>query len=276
MSDMVTDDVGAEMSEMDAAAAFEAGAEAAAETATGTDAPPEAAADPGADAGAPSSPEAEPAAAAWAPNEDEFRQLQEQHNALLHYVASNAETPSAHAADEGVAPEIPNMLDPDYETRMAEYLDYRDSQRDRVWEARLEGITPVVQSVQQERAAAQKETIIDAIDVAGFEKDKPEFRQGAEFFAVGMIDQVKAELGLPADQPSARAAEIALRRGAEQFTAFATGQRKAGEEAYIAHMNSLKNAGDQTVPGVTGSGIEGMEDAEDEMDVVRRLSARDR
>lgn len=251
-------------------AALEAAGEAGSGAEAGAEAPaaePSAAATPQEAEEAPSSPPAEAAAPAWAPSQEEWEGLQQQHQALLQYVAS-LEPTGTETAPAVEAPELPDILDPDYGPKMAAYLDYRDQQRDRVWEQRLEGITPVVQSVQQKEALAQKDAMIDSLDVDGFDKTDPVQRESVEFFAVGLIDQVKAELGLPLDQPSARAAEVALQRGAEKFTAFAKAQREAGKQAYIAEMEALGGAPKDLA--VTGGGREGAAETDDYDEALRR------
>lgn len=238
----------------------EAGAEASAAEPSAEATPPEV------DEAPSSSPSDEAPAPAWVPDENDFRTLQERQDALIQYLASQE---TANTAPDAEAPEMPQMLDPDYEAKLATYLDWRDEQRDRVWQERFNQVAPVVQSVQEKEAAAQKDSIIDSLDVDGFEKEKPEFREGAEFFAVGLIDSVKAELGLPLDQPSARAAQVALQRGAEKFTAFARAQREAGKAAYIAEMEALGNAPKDL--SVTGGGREGAAETDDYDEALRRF-----
>lgn len=255
-------------SESDAVASlFAGGAEAVADPAAAAEAGDEAA-----DAAVLAPSGTEPAATAWAPDEDDFRTLQEQQTALVQYLAGQEAERAAAAQAETVAPEMPQMLDPDYEQKLAEYLDWRDEQRDRVWQERFDRVAPVVQAVQEREAEALRDALIDSLEVDGFEKENPEFREGAEHFAVGLIDQVKAELGLPLNQPSARAAQIALQRGAEKFTAFARTQREAGKAAYVAEIEALGGAPKDL--GVTGGAREGVSDAENEEEAVRRLLAR--
>lgn len=217
---------------------------------------------------------ADEAAPAWAPSQEEWEGLQQQHNQLIQYVqqleSRTTATPEPPAA---APPQMPNALDDDYEERMQEYLEYKLAERDHVWEERFERIAPTVQTVQQREAAAQKDAIIDAIDVDGFDKSDRGFREGAEFFSIGLLDAVKAELGLDPSQPSARAAEVALQRGAEQFAAFAKTQREAGKSAYIAELERLKTGGEAAVSAVTGGGVEGLPPADDYDEALRRITA---
>lgn len=250
------------------------GAEAGAESTAAT-----AAAEEAATAAAEAPSPAEETAPAWAPSEAEFRELQQQHAAVLRYLEAQAAAPAAAAAaTDTEPPTMPHPLDEDYEERMAQYLDYVVSERDRVWEERFARIEQPARTFEQQQASARKDEIIASLDVDGFEKDKPNWREAGELLAVGLLDQVKAEMGLQPDEtgyfpPSAQAAEVAMRRGAERLAAFAKEQREAGKQAYIAELEALKAGGTAALPGVTGGAIEGLDAADDYDEVLRRITA---
>ncbi len=213
---------------------------------------------------APSS--AEETAPPWAPDQETWEDMQ----ALTGAIAQ-----ALTAQEQGAVTEEPTFefdpLDPNAGATIQEFV---RQEIQRGVQAQLADITPVVEKARFAEAAEIKDGLLDSFagQIDGFEKDNPVFRAGAEYAASAMLDTVKAELGLDPSQPSRRAAEIALKRGAEWFAGIAKEQREAGKAAYISEMQTLKDA--PGTLGVTGGGVEGIEPADDYDEALKRIFAR--
>ena len=202
----------------------------------------------------------------WAPDRESYEEM----TALTQAVAQILTQPGQEAETAEPSFEF-DPLDPNAGQTIQEFV---RAEIQRGVQAQLADITPVIEKARFTEASEIKDGLLDSFggQIDGFEKDNPAFRAGAEYAAAAMLDQVKAELGLDPSQPSRRAAEVALKRGAEWVAAFVKPQRDAGKAAYIAELQTLKEA--PGTLGVTGGGIEGIEPADDYDEALKRIFAR--
>lgn len=237
-------------------------------------------AEPGAEATAPEAEVPSPAAAeppSWAPDPDEWDSVRAGLSLL-------AQREAAREAADARGEEPTWNLDPiendNFVGDLQSFLEHRDQ---RLLDGMMERLAPVlgtVQEVQVGKANEQVTALLDGITgINGWEPDAtmfeggPTFRDGARELAAAFVDQVKAELGLPLDQPGgARVAQEALKRSATMLASLRQAAMKAGEEAYVRGMKDLQD-GPRT-PAAEGVGVEGVAEPATEEEAVRRLLSR--
>lgn len=180
-----------------------------------------------------------------------------------------AQAAAAHEAEQGrpQAPPVPDPLADDYPEQLQRWDDYQRQQT-------LQELAPFVETVQkyerEQRQSTIKEILTGITDIDGFDPSNQEARDLARHFAREEADRLQAQ----GYRDERKAAEAALRYGAQKVAAFAKTQRAAGEQAYLEKIRTATSA--PTELSAVGEGTEVGADAENEAEAALRYLARAR
>lgn len=214
-----------------------------------------------------------PAAPTWTPEQ-------------LHDVFEQASSQGAQqvlealfaAAQEPEAPIELDVFDDNFSTNFEARLDQRDQQLLGRLQEMLSPLMGLAESQQVETAQGMVGQIFDTFqDMGDFLSTRSETgeispnaenRDIAEKFAQALLPEVKAATGLQGP----RAAQLALRKGAEMAKQFRDTAYQAGRDALKAELEA--NGGAPKLPAGGGSGATIVSDADDELAVAQRFASR--
>lgn len=180
-----------------------------------------------------------------------------------------AQAAAAHEAEQGQpqTPPVPDPLADDYPEQLQRWDEYQRQQT-------LAQIAPFVQTVQeyqrQQTQATIGEILTGITDIDGFDASSKEAQDLAKHFAREEAGRLQAQ----GYRDERKAAEAALRYGAQKVAEFAKAQRAAGEQAYLERMRKATAA--PTELAAVGEGTEVGADADTEAEAALRFLARAR